>query len=333
MVCPVSKNEIFYSNGWDNISIQVLNPETGEIKNFCNSKDFVNPHFRHTRISAMAANSELVIAGGLAGEYIIKTLQEVRSQTNLDDSSELSVNDSYHSSGTCFEGVMTSDSNGITNNISLVSSEHAMSPHALFSSNDQYIRTLDITRNQVLDCFDFGWRVNCSDYNRLNSNLRVFVGDSLDSIVMDAKSRDVVCKLRGHSDYGFACAWSPMRPLIATGNQDGTCRIYDLRNTSETLHVLETQLNDAIRSIHFDSTGKYLVFAEEIDHVTVFDVHSDFQVGQIINMWGEISGIGITDGADGGGQTITIGNFDRTVGGIFQFEREINSSIDNDFIF
>lgn len=278
----------------------------------------------------MAANSDLVIAGGLSGEYIIKSLYEFHSQPNNNDSDSIPQGSV---SGACAHGIITTDPNGITNHISLVNSEFAVTPHAVFSSNDQNIRTLDITKNIVKDCFNLGWSVNCSDYTQSNSDLRIFVGDSLESIVMDTKSHDVVYKLTGHLDFGFACAWSPDGKLIATGNQDGTCRIYDVRNTSQSLHVFGTQLNDAIRSMHFDSAGQHLVFAEEIDHITVLDVGSDFKNGQVISMWGEISGVGFTDGADGAGQTITIGNFDRTVGGIYQFERKINAYIGDDYFF
>lgn len=284
----------------------------------------------------MAANAEVVVAGGLGGEYLVKTLRELHTVQSLELDSDQDTaldNDASYIPGTTFEGLVTNDPNGITNHVSLVSSEHASAAHAVFSSNDQSVRILDISRNMITNNFSFGWPINCSDYNLSNCNLRVFVGDSCDGIVMDTSSQQVVCKLTGHSDHGFACAWSPTQPLVATGNQDGTCRIYDLRNSAQSLHVLGTKLNNAVRSMQFDSSGKYLVYAEEMDHVSIFDVHSDFQMGQVLNMWGEISGFGITDGPDGFGQTITVGNFDRTVGGIFQFERQVSSAIDCGFIF
>lgn len=321
MVCPISKNKVFFSNG-TNSSVQLLDPESGEISDFITLRDTQHCNLK---VSAMAANSEFVVAGGLGGEYVVKALCDL--DTDVDN-----MNYSC-SAGTIAGGIVTDDSNGITNHVSLISSEHATTPHAMFSSNDQTIRTLDLVRNTFTNSHNLGWTINCSDYNRQSSNMRLFVGDALEGAIMDTNSNEVTHVLSGHTDYGFACSWSPTEPLVATGNQDGTCRVYDLRNPGSALHVFKTKLGKAIRSMQFDSSGRFLVFAEEMDYISIYDVQSQFKDGQVISMWGEISGLGITDGADGIGQTITIGNFDRTVGGIFQFQRDVPGPIDNDFIF
>lgn len=76
----------------------------------------------------------------------------------------------------------------------------------------------------------------------------------------------VIKVLRGHIDYSFACCWSPDDRYLATGNQDKTTRIYDIRNMSETLHVLRANLG-AIRSLHFSNDGRFLAAAGTIRRI------------------------------------------------------------------
>jgi WD40 repeat protein len=43
------------------------------------------------------------------------------------------------------------------------------------------------------------------------------------------RSDEVVASLYGHEDFGFSLAWHPNGMMMATGNQDMTCKIWDLR--------------------------------------------------------------------------------------------------------
>lgn len=79
---------------------------------------------------------------------------------------------------------------------------------------------------------------------------------------MDPQSKRLVATLRGHQDYSFACAWSPNGNIIATGNQDKSTRLYDIRNTSTTLKVLVSELASP-RSLRYSSDGKMLAVTEE----------------------------------------------------------------------
>lgn len=63
-----------------------------------------------------------------------------------------------------------------------------------------------------------------------------------------------------HHDYSFTCCYSPDGTTLATGNQDKTTRIYDVRNLSQSLHVLGANVG-AIRSLHYSNDGKWLAMA------------------------------------------------------------------------
>jgi WD40 repeat protein len=144
---------------------------------------------------------------------------------------------------------------------------------------------LDMVRPvQFATTYNFLIHCQCS---AISGDKRILcaVGDSTDSILADAQSGEgtilcfsylcltfayyrrahtvtmpVIKVLHGHIDYSFACCWSPDGRYLATGNQDKTTRIYDIRNLSETLHVLRANLG-AIRSLHFSNDGCYLAAA------------------------------------------------------------------------
>ncbi|GKA16971.1 uncharacterized WD repeat-containing protein-like protein isoform X4 [Tanacetum coccineum] len=82
-------------------------------------------------------------------------------------------------------------------------------------------------------------------------------------------------KMNGHVDYSFASAWHPNVQIVATGNQDTTCRLWDIRNPSESLAVLKGRMGE-IRAIRFSADGRYLAIAETADFVLIFDSQTDY---------------------------------------------------------
>ncbi|KAJ3112260.1 hypothetical protein HK098_008183, partial [Nowakowskiella sp. JEL0407] len=106
--------------------------------------------------------------------------------------------------------------------------------------------------------------------------------------------------LTGHIDFSFACAWSPSGHLLATGNQDLTTRIYDMRNPSKTLYVLPGKMG-AIRSLRFSDDGNFLAMAEPADFVHIFDVTvgtADGYKSQVVDFFGEVGGVGFSEGGE-----------------------------------
>lgn len=99
-----------------------------------------------------------------------------------------------------------------------------------------------------------------------------------------------VMKLSGHRDFSFAAAWHPGGQLLATGNQDSTTQVWDVRSTSTPLAVLSGTMG-AIRSLRFSSDGAFLAAAEPADFVHVYDVASGFADVQEIDLFGEVAGI------------------------------------------
>lgn len=127
--------------------------------------------------------------------------------------------------------------------------------------------------------------------------------------------------LKGHLDYSFASAWNPNGLTFATGNQDKTCRIWDIRNLSKSVSVLRGNLG-AIRSIRFTSDGRFMAMAEPADFVHIFDVKSEYKKRQELDFFGEISGMSFSPDTE----SLFVGVWDRTYGSLLQYGRIRNYS-------
>jgi WD40 repeat protein len=98
--------------------------------------------------------------------------------------------------------------------------------------------------------------------------------------------------LRGHLDFSFAAAWHPGGLLVATGNQDRTTRLYDLRAPARPLALLRARIG-AVRSLRFSPDGRLLAAAEPADYVAVHAAGAagDWGVAQAVDLFGEVAGV------------------------------------------
>ncbi|KAI9326106.1 WD40-repeat-containing domain protein, partial [Obelidium mucronatum] len=165
-------------------------------------------------------------------------------------------------------GVLTTDPMGITNHAEL-GSNRSGELTGVVSSNDNMVRLLNLNRLQVTHEFSFPWAANCSSMSP-DKRIICVCGDFTDSSIVNADSGDEVMTLKGHIDFTFACAWSPCGRFIATGNQDLTTRIYDIRNPSKSLVTLPAIVG-AIRSLRFSDDGSFLAASEPCDFVHIYD--------------------------------------------------------------
>lgn len=126
----------------------------------------------------------------------------------------------------------------------------------------------------------------------------------------------VIHNLKGHLDYSFASAWHPDGHVLATGNQDTTCRLWDVRNLSQSFAVLKGRMG-AVRGIKFTSDGRFMAMAEPADFVHVFDTKSGYSKAQEIDLFGEIAGMSFSPDTE----ALFVGVADRTYGSLLEFNR------------
>jgi len=168
----------------------------------------------------------------------------------------------------------------------------------------------------------YDWAVNFAAACPSNDSLVAVVGDDPVAQLTDLKSGKPAAALKGHLDYSFAAAWHPDGNLLATGNQDTTTRIWDIRQPGKSLAVLSGRMG-AVRSLRFSSDGRFLAMAEPADFVHVFDVKAGFHRSQEIDMFGEISGVCFSPQAD----KFFVGIADATYSSLLQFNCHEHQSL------
>lgn len=300
MMSASSKNSIFYA-GWQEIFC--VNPELDFEKCVL---DLSKPHPEADapilgKVSAVTATDGVLIAGGFQGEYAMKSLSS-------------SYEDTF-TPGT----IPLRDENGSTNHVHTFLDRRSGLPQAVFASNDDRIRVLDCHTNRIIHEHDFGWAVNCSATSP-DTRLRAIIGDHCHPWIVNAETGERIVRLPNHKDFGFACAWSPDGRNVATGNQDGTVQIFDVRSFREPLEsqILATEIG-GVRGMAFSPIGsgrRALVLAESADFVHVVDA-TTYETEQRFDFFGEIGGVSFVPDGD----SFWVANTDHVFGGLMEFER------------
>ncbi|XVE95335.1 hypothetical protein REPUB_Repub02eG0088100 [Reevesia pubescens] len=245
------------------------------------------------QISTMAVKENLMVAGGFQGELICKYLNQP---------------------GVAFCAKLATDDNAITNAVDVYRNPRG-AMRVMAANNDAQIRIFDAETFANLNRFSFDWSVNNTSVSP-DGKLLAVLGDSVEFLIVDAQSGKVTSSLKGHLDYSFASAWHPDGHILATGNQDTTCRLWDIRNLAKSLAILKGRMG-AIRALKFSSDGRFLAMAEPADFVHVFDTKSGYVNCQEIDLFGEIAGISFSPDAE----ALFVGVADRTYGSLLEFNR------------
>ncbi|KAJ7965686.1 WD40 repeat [Quillaja saponaria] len=262
------------------------------------------PPISRVQISSMAVKGNLMVAGGFQGELICKYVNHP---------------------GVAFCSKVSTDENAITNAVDVYHG-HNGSLRVMTANNDSQVRVFDTENFACVGRFTFDWSVNNASVSP-DGNLLAVLGDSSECLIADANSGKVTGSLKGHLDYSFASAWHPNGQILATGNQDTTCRLWDIRNLSQSIAVLKGRMG-AIRALKFTSDGRFLAMAEPADFIHIFDAQSGYAQGQEIDLFGEIAGISFSPESE----ALFVGVADRTYGSLLEFNiRHHNRYLDSFF--
>lgn len=300
LVWATSKHDVYLLSQFSIMHYSSLTCKSSEVLNVSGHVAPSEKHpesllegFTHTQISTLAVKEKLLVAGGFQGELICKHLDRP---------------------GVSFCTRTTYDDNAITNAIDIYASPSG-AVHFTASNNDSGVRDFDMEKFQLSKQFRFPWPVNHTSLSP-DGKLLLIVGDNPEGMLVDSQNGKTIVPLSGHFDYSFASSWHPDGVTFSTGNQDKTCRIWDLRNLSKSVAVLKSNLG-AIRSIRYSSDGQYMVVAEPADFVHVYDVKSGYEKEQEIDFFGEISGISFSPDTE----SLFIGVWDRTYGSLLEYGR------------
>jgi WD40 repeat protein len=272
---------------------------------------FANP----VTISTLALSNDhprsICMVGGLSGEFAYKSL--------------LGCTDVLKASPIT-SGHITTAPSALTNHIEIPS--HPFHPnHAIISSNDSHIRTLDLTtghflhspsspsRTGTLSGHTYPFPINCTA-SCPDGRLRVAIGDHYTPLIIRSDTGTIERELPGHSDHGFACAWSPDARYVATAAQDRIVNIYDTRMWRVCSRFVS--YGSTCRSMRFSPVGegpRCLLLAEEADRMSVVDM-VDWERVQTIDFLGGV--VGVDFERDGG--AFWIANCDTRFGGFMRWD-------------
>jgi WD40 repeat protein len=179
---------------------------------------------------------------------------------------------------------LSSQPNSITNHVNICGEARLV-----VANNDCYVSELAVDRS--LDTIaKHGWNTAVNHVSSSPSgSILCLAGDKCDATLIDRRSMQFVCDIKGHLDYCFCSSWSDDN-MFSTGSQDGTCRVWDMRKLDKPLACLGSLLG-AVRSTRFSPNGRFLIFSEPADFVHIYDVETGLRDCQILDFFGNISGV------------------------------------------
>ncbi|XP_059632836.1 uncharacterized WD repeat-containing protein C2A9.03-like [Cornus florida] len=300
LIWATSKHDVYLMSNYSVKHWSSLSCKLSEVLNFSGHIAPTERHagsllegFTQTQISTLAVSGNFLVAGGFQGELTCKRLDKP---------------------GVSFCARTTYEDNAITNAVEIYDSPRG-GIDFMASNNDSSVRVYDMERFQLWNHFRFPWPVNHTSLSP-DRKLITVVGDHLDGLLVDSQNGKTVATMVGHLDYSFASAWHPDGNIFATGNQDKTCRVWDLRNLSTPVSILKGNMG-AVRSIRFSSDGQFMVVAEPADFVHVYSTKADYKKRQEIDFFGEISGVSLSPDDE----SLYVGVWDRTYASLLQYNR------------
>jgi hypothetical protein len=301
-LAATSRNDIFYVADQSVVRTSLASPNyvehvldtshaNGDLKVSCLSA-------LPTSLFPSYQSNTLLVAGGLNGEYaILNTTTSVTQQ-----------------------GHVTHADDGLVTHVHDFLDRHSGLPRAAFCSNDNRLRVMDLATQSITASYYYEDALNCAATSP-DGRLRALVGDTNDALISAAEDGQFLVTLRQHADFGFACAWSREGRYLATASQDCTVAVWDARNWSRPVRVMDNVVACA-RSLQFTDAGA-LVVVENDDMVSVYrdpgratSSPSSMPERQDIELFGAIAGCAVLDG----GNEIIVANADASVGGLMAYE-------------
>ncbi|KAM7264106.1 hypothetical protein ACFE04_001789 [Oxalis oulophora] len=283
LLWTTSKHDVYFTSGKQSIMhYSSTSQKCTEVFNF---QGLVAPKERHdgsllqgftqTDISALAVMDTYMVVGGKGGELICKRLDKegvsfcIQTNDNDDEDDDMIIS--------CIEIY-----DGLRGGKSFIA-----------SCRDHGVRKYNLETFQEMHHFRFPWAVNHASVSP-DRRLTVVVGDYINGLIVDSETGETVASIKeGHRDYFTTAAWHPESILFATGNRDRTCRVWDMRKLISPLATLKGNLA-SVGSVQFSQDGRFLVVAEFIDYVHIYNTKTDYNQRQEIDFNGSITGVSLS---------------------------------------
>ena len=147
-----------------------------------------------------------------------------------------------------------------------------ISNNRLFTtSNDCCFRIHDLNEsNKVFYQVQNDSPINHCEFLEEN-NLLICVGDSTYTDIFDIREKKKIHHINANYDFGICIRSNPYNTnLFSTGNQDQSCKIWDIRNLNQSLHTLYGKI-EAIGDVAWIDRNK-ICYAEDALYFYIYDM-------------------------------------------------------------
>lgn len=183
-------------------------------------------------------------------------------------------------------------------------------------ANDWCVRIYSMKYlTEPLFCQKMGAPVNNCSVSPTNMSIIAVCGDQKEIEILDVRTNKVALKLYGHEDDNFASDWHPNGVFLATGSQDLTCRVWDIRKPLEEYHTLQSEIA-SVSNVKFVAGGQFLVFSEGVDYLSIYDFQKECEVYQRVDAFGDVTGMDVDPEANG---TLFFGMRLKDYEGVFEY--------------
>lgn len=211
---------------------------------------------------------------------------------------------------------VSTDENAFVNCIQMNKIDNYNNIYCTISCNSSFAYIYSIQNHGVEEIFrvPFQSPVNNAIFSP-NGEMLLASGDFNEVYVIDPKSKETIMVLKGHKHFCFALSWHPTKLHCATGSQDKTTMIYDLRYPNEAFTIIEG-IGRPIQSLEYSNDGSILCAGELSDCVHLYDANS-YDKEQHLDFLGEISGCSFSPDSN----ALFIGIQDISYGSLIELDR------------
>eukprot|EP01080_Neovahlkampfia_damariscottae_P005456 gene5456-9269_t len=304
MIKSISKNEVLHMNNTS--TIWKWNRVLYHDSEYGKNEKILDLTEENIKIVSLTGNENLLVCGGLHGELVVKSLKKDE---------------------VLFKKKISENENSISNFVELNQKKNENSFEIIVSSNDDTMRILNENFG-LKETFKFEVCVNQATASKLNEKLISVLLDDLKIPILDKSTGKTVCTLNGHTHYPFSSCWNPTKEFeIATGAQDQTTRIWDIRKSNECLYTLPGKIS-SIRSVTYNKSGTLLAVSEAADFGHIYDATKNYKSEQILDVFGEISGITFAPNEE----SLFLGIYDQTYSSLIEFQKIRNDEYLNNIL-
>lgn len=177
----------------------------------------------------------------------------------------------------------------------------------LTSSGDTTCCLWDIETGQQLTSF-VGHTGDVMSISLCNDNSRTFVSGACDASAKVWDIRDGMCRqtFTGHESDINAVSYFPSGADFATGSDDATCRLFDIRSDQELTCFSHDNIICGITSVAFSKSGRLLFAGYDDFNCNVWDTLKGDRSGVLAGHDNRVSCLGVTED----GMALATGSWD-----------------------